>query len=129
MPYSVDEFLATIAHSGVAHIPASVAKEVCQCRKRHLRGCSLESMARVVTVLVASMAFHAKIVIVAGSAGNKLLLGHDCANQNSNSSDGQKERLTFNAAVASTGGFIFNKCGLCESSGHILFHCLLNFRL
>ena len=78
MAYSVDELLATITDGGVAHIPASVAKEVCQCRKSCVRGRSLESVARVVTMLVANVAFHAEIVVVTGSAGNKFLLGHDC---------------------------------------------------
>ena len=75
--HTIDELLAPIANSGVAHVPARIAKEICKGRHGSLLGGSLEGMAGVVAVLVVDVALHAKIVVFTGGAGNELTLVED----------------------------------------------------
>tara|TARA_R110002003_G_scaffold1005_3_gene21980 strand:- start:17553 stop:18035 length:483 start_codon:yes stop_codon:yes gene_type:complete len=71
---TVYELVTTIADSRVAHVPSSIAEKVGQSGQSGV-GCGcLESVARVVAVLVANVAVHAQVVIVAGQAGDELIL-------------------------------------------------------
>jgi hypothetical protein len=71
---TIDELVAAIANSRVADISPGVAEEVGQCRENGIRGGSCEGVAGMVAVLVANVAVHAQIVVLAGEAGHKLLL-------------------------------------------------------
>jgi hypothetical protein len=58
----------------VADIPTRVAEEVGQRRKNSFRCGRLESMARMVTMLVVDVALQAEVVVFTSNAGNKLAL-------------------------------------------------------
>jgi len=77
MANAIDELLTSITDSMMANIPASIAKDIRQCRQVSFRSGTLESMAWVVAVLCTDVAFHTEIVIVTGSTGDKLFLGED----------------------------------------------------
>ena len=72
--YTIDKLLATVTNSGVANVSSSIAQEICQGGQTGVGGCSLESMAGVMTVLVANMAFHAEIIVIASGACDELPL-------------------------------------------------------
>jgi len=103
--HTVNELLAAITNSRVANVPSSIAQEICQGRQAGIRGCSFESMAGVMTVLVANMAFHAEIVVIASGACDELLL-----------------RQNFDAAIASACWFILDERWLREGSRNGLFN-------
>jgi hypothetical protein len=75
--HTVNELLAAIADGRVADIAASIAQEVGKSGHRSLFSGSLESMARVVAVLVVDVALHAEVVVFACGARNKLALMQD----------------------------------------------------
>jgi hypothetical protein len=89
---AIDELVAAVADGRVADVPTSIAKEVSQGGEGVLFLDSLELMARVMAVLVADVAVHAQIVIVARLAGDKFILWED-----------------FDAAIAGA-GWVFVLC-------------------
>jgi hypothetical protein len=71
---AVDELVAAVADSVVANVSTGVAEELSQGGKCSL-GCGcLKGVAGMVAVLVCGVAVQAEVVIVAGDAGNELLL-------------------------------------------------------
>jgi hypothetical protein len=75
--HAIDKLLATITDGRVAHIPTSIAKEVGNRWENSFRGSCFEGMARVMAMLVAYVALHAEIVVLARGAGNELFLGQN----------------------------------------------------
>jgi hypothetical protein len=71
---TVDELVAAVADCRMACIPAGRAQSIGQGRQGSVQSGSLESMAWVMTVLVADMAVQAQIVVIARGACDKVLL-------------------------------------------------------
>lgn len=71
---TIDELVTAIADSRVANIPTRVAEEIGQRRKDRLGRGRLESMARMMTMLVVDMALQAEVVVVTSDTGDELAL-------------------------------------------------------
>jgi hypothetical protein len=65
----------------MTNIPASIAENVGNGRKLGVWSRSREGVAGMMTMLVADVAIHAEIEVIASSASDKLLFGMNCWSQ------------------------------------------------